>query len=462
MFRVDSSLKGDIFMQVDLAEVRQRLQDQDIDILRLVFSDVLGITRSKDLMVSQLERAALNGPAFCQGTWVTTTRGGVLDGHGSISDGLPDLVTRLLPDSIRLLPWESGVAVGIADSFEPSGEESPVAPRSILKHVLAQYEALDLIPVCGPELEFYLAKRTDQGWERVLNKTGRVYTTGAHVDADGLFLHMMRMIDQLNIGAFAGNHEFSPSQYEINLWHDDALSAADRTFLFKAGVKDIAARHDILATFMGKPWNDEGGSGFHLHFSVVDKNGENKMHDCGAGLSEVANQMIAGVVAHAPALAAMTNPTINAFKRLGPDTLAPYRANWGWDNRSTMIRIPPERGAGTRIELRIGDGAANPYIVIAAVLAAALDGIKNEMQPPAPVLGWSYEDESAEILPLTLTSALGALDADAVLREHLGATFVQTFMTLKRDEVERYIAAGNSEDNREVTRWELEEYIEDY
>jgi len=141
---------------------------------------------------------------------------------------------------------------------------------------------------------------------------------------------MMRMIDQLNIGAFAGNHEFSPSQYEINLWHDDALSAADRTFLFKAGVKDIAARHDILATFMGKPWNDEGGSGFHLHFSVVDKNGENKMHDCGAGLSEVANQMIAGVVAHAPALAAMTNPTINAFKRLGPDTLAPYRANWGW------------------------------------------------------------------------------------------------------------------------------------
>ena len=449
-------------MQVDLAEVRQRLQDQDIDILRLAFSDVLGISRSKDLMVSQLERAAHNGPAFCQGTWVTTTRGGVLDGHGSMSDGLPDLVTRLLPDSIRALPWEPGVAIGIADSFEPSGEESPVAPRSILKQVLAQYKELGLVPVCGPELEFYLVKRNDDGWERVLNKTGRVYTTGAHVDADGLFLHMMRMIDQLNIGAFAGNHEFSPSQYEINLWHDDALSAADRTFLFKTGVKDIAAQQDILATFMGKPWNDEGGSGFHLHFSVVDKNGENTMHDDGSGLSEVAKQMIAGVIAHAPALSAMTNPTINAFKRLGPDTLAPYRANWGWDNRSTMIRIPPERGSGTRIELRIGDGAANPYIVIAAVLAAALDGIKNSFTPPAPVLGWSYGDESAEILPLTLTSALDALEADSGLRAYLGATFIETFVTLKRDEVERYVAASNSEQDREVTRWELEEYIEDY
>jgi len=168
-------------MQVDLAEVRQRLQDQDIDILRLVFSDVLGITRSKDLMVSQLERAALNGPAFCQGTWVTTTRGGVLDGHGSISDGLPDLVTRLLPDSIRLLPWESGVAVGIADSFEPSGEESPVAPRSILKHVLAQYEALDLIPglrsgigvLSGKAHRPGLGTRPEQNWPRLHNRGAR-------------------------------------------------------------------------------------------------------------------------------------------------------------------------------------------------------------------------------------------------------------------------------------------------
>jgi glutamine synthetase len=354
------------------------------------------------------------------------------------------------------------VAIAVVDAFEPSGQASPVAPRSILKGVLEGFQELNLVPIVGPELEFYLAKRTTDGWERIINKTGRPYTTGSQVDPDGTFLHMMRMVDQLNIGAFAGNHEFSPSQYEINLWHDEAISAADRTFLFKSAIQDIASQRGVLATFMGKPWNDEGGSGFHLHFSVTDPSGKNQMHNGGRDLSEIAEQMIAGVIAHADAISALSNPTVNAFKRLGPDTLAPYRANWGWDNRSTMIRIPPERGSGTRIELRIGDGAANPYVVIAAVLAAALDGIKNKMVPPAPVHGWSYEDESAGILPMTLGAALDALEADSTLRSYLGATFIETFMTLKRDEVERYLASVKSQETRDVTDWELEEYIEDY
>jgi len=449
-------------MQHDLSEIRIRLQDQGIDILRLVYADVLGVTRSKDLMVSQLEKSAQHGPAFCQGVWVTTTHGDVLEGHGSISDGLPDLVAKIVPETIRPVPWEPGLAIAVLDAYEPNGEASPVAPRSILKSVLDQYEALNLVPVVGPELEFYLARRTEDGWERLINKTGRVYTTGSHVDPDGTFLHMMRMIDQLNIGAFAGNHEFSPSQYEINLWHDEALSAADRTFLFKSAVQDIASQRGVLATFMGKPWNDEGGSGFHLHFSVTDPSGVNQMHAGNQDLSDVCQQMIAGVIAHAHAISALTNPTVNAFKRLGPDTLAPYRSNWGWDNRSTMIRIPPERGSGTRIELRIGDGAANPYVVIAAVLAAALDGIKKKMVVPAPVDGWSYEDESSGILPMNLGEALDALEADEELKGYLGSTFIETFMTLKRDEVERYLASVNGEETREVTDWELDEYIEDY
>jgi glutamine synthetase len=449
-------------MHHDLAEVRQGLQDDGIDVVRLIYSDVLGIPRSKDLLVSQLERAGSNGPAFCQGVWVTNTRGGVLDGHGSISDGLPDLVTRLDPSTIRPIPWEPGVAYAVADSFEPSGEDSPVAPRSVLRSVLAAYGDRNLSPVIGPELEFYFAHRPEGTWERVLNKTGRVYMTGSIVDHEGLFLHMLRMIDQLNIGAFAGNHEFSPSQYEINLWHSDALDAADRTFIFKTAVKDIAHRAGVNATFMGKPWNDEGGSGFHVHFSVVDGKGENQMHDGGAGLSATAESMIAGIIAHADALSAFTNPSINAFKRLGPDTLAPYRSNWGLDNRSTMIRIPPERGHGTRLELRIGDGAANPYVVAAAVLAAALDGIEKGLTPPAPLEGWTYEDESAGVLPMTLEAALDALAADEVMTNKLGDVFVQTFVTLKRDELERYNAEVADPTTRDVTDWELEEYIEDY
>lgn len=449
-------------MQHDLAETRRILETRGIDVIRLVFPDVLGITRSKDVLVSQLERAAAHGPAFCQGTWVTTTRGGVLDGAGSMSDGLPDMVSRLDTDTIRDVPWLPGVAFAIGDIDNPDGSRSDVAPRAVLRSVLDQYEELGLTPICGPELEFYMCKDNNGTYERILNKAGRVYTTGSMVDPDGHYLHLLRMLDQLNIGAFAGNHEFCPSQYEINLWHSEAMDAADRTFLFKTAVKDVLASRGVHGTFLGKPWNDEGGSGFHLHFSVNDKSGKNLMGEPNGELSTIARNIIAGVLKHGAAIAAFSNPTVNAYKRLGPDTLAPYRANWGYDNRSTMVRIPPERGQGTRIELRVGDGAANPYVIIAAVLAAALDGIKQKLEPPAAAEGWTYEDESNPVLPMSLGAALDALAADTDFRTLLPENFIDVFTTMKRDEIERYSAEVANPSTREVTEWEIEEYIHDY
>lgn len=449
-------------MQHDLAETRRLLDARGIDIVRLVFPDLLGMTRSKDITVSQMERAAAHGPAFCQGTWVTTTRGNVLDGAGSMSDGLPDMVSKLDTDTIRDIPWLPGVAFAIADIDNPDGSRSTVAPRAVLRSVLDQYDALGLTPVCGPELEFYMAHNRNGKWERLLNKTGRVYTTGSAVDPEGHYLHLLRMLDRLNLGVFAGNHEFCPSQYEINIWHSEAMDAADRIFLLKTAVKDVLASRGILGTFLGKPWNDEGGSGFHLHFSVTDKSGTNLMHNGGDDLSDMAGHVIAGILKHGAAIAAFTNPTVNAYKRLGPDTLAPYRANWGYDNRSCMVRIPPERGGGTRVELRIGDGAANPYVVIAVVAAAALDGIKRKLQPPAAADGWSYGDEQWPVLPMSLRAALDALDADSDIRAYLPRDFIDAFTTMKRDELERYEAEVPDPDTREVTQWEIDEYLEDY
>ncbi len=447
-------------MSTDVAALRSRLDAHNVDVLRLTFPDILGITRSKDLLVSQLERA--KSPAFCQGVWVTTTQGGVLDGNDIMSTGLPDLVTEIDADTLTMMPWEPGVALVVADAFNADHSASELAPRSVLRRVIAEYAALGLTPIIGPELEFYIADVTTDGWQRSISRTGRVYTTGSWVDPDGTFLHLLRMLDQMNIGVFAGNHEFSPSQYEINLWHSDALNAADRTFMFKTAVKDIVARSGKLATFLGKPWSDEGGSGFHLHFSVVDSAGNNLMQAPDGELSQTANQLIAGILHNAAALAAFTNPTVNAYKRLGPDTLAPYRANWGHDNRSAMLRVPPERGAGTRLEVRLGDGAANPYLLIAAVLAAGLDGIRNEREVPPAAEGWAYEDEAADVLPMTLAEALDALDANAQMRDILGGPLVDVFTLMKRDEVERYSAATADPSTREVTRWELDEYISDY
>jgi len=186
------------------------------------------------------------------------------------------------------------------------------------------------------------------------------------------------------------------------------------------------------------------------------------MHNGDGTLSETAKHMIAGITAHAKALTAFCNPTINAFKRLGPDTLAPYRANWGYDNRSCMVRVPPERGQGTRLEIRVGDGAANPYLLIAAILAAGLDGIQRKLECPEPAEGMAYDNESAEILPMSLGEALDALEADKDLSRVLAQELINVFTVLKRDEVERYEAEVTDPATRSVTPWEWDEYMEDY
>ena len=447
----------------DLTKLRDDLGERGIDVLRVMFSDVLGIPRSKDILVSQLDKACHNGPAFSQGVWTTTTGGEFHEANGIASDGLQDFFTQIVPSTISPLAWEPGVAYVIGDAFNPDGKPNMMSPRSVLQKVIESYQALGLHPVVGPELEFYISNKDENGkFVRSLEQTGRVYMTGTLVDPDGDFLHLMRMLDSLNIGAFAGNHEFSPAQYEVNLWHSEALDAADRTFFFKTAVKDIIAKRGKHATFLGKPWSDEGGSGFHLHFSVTDADGINKMHDGRGNLSPAAKMLIAGITKHANALTAFTNPTINSFKRLGPDTLAPYRSNWGYDNRSCMVRVPPERGQGTRLEVRVGDGAANPYLVIAAILAAGLDGIVNEMECPPDAVGMAYDNEGAEILPVSFTQSLDALEVDDALRNQLSQELVNVFMVLKRDEIARYEAAVEDPATREVTDWEVTEYAEAY
>lgn len=449
-------------MSNSLATLRVDLEAKGIDVLRVIYADVLGIARSKDILVSQLEKAASHGPAFCQGVWVTTTQGGVLDAENIAGDGLQDMISKIDPATVHPMPWEPGVAYVVADALNPDGTDNMFSPRTVLRKVIAEYTKLGLVPVVGPELEFYIVDRVEGGgFKRALDRTGRVYTTGSMVDPHGTFLHLLRMLDQLDIGVFAGNHEFSPSQYEINLYHSAALDAADRTFMFKTAIKDIVHRRGQHATFLGKPFGDEGGSGFHLHFSVTDLAGNNKMFD-GSELSQVAKQMLAGITANAAALTAFTNPTVNAFKRLGPDTLAPYRANWGYDNRSCMVRIPPERGQGTRLEVRVGDGAANPYLVVASILAAALDGIVRNLECPEPAEGMAYDNEGAAILPATFTEALDSLEANEHISNHLSTQLVNVFLVMKRDEILRYEAAEADPSTREVTQWEIQEYLEDF
>ncbi len=280
---------------------------------------------------------------------------------------------------------------------------------------------------------------------------------GRKGDPQGLLLRMLRLLRDAGLKVTTANHEFSPGQFEINLAHSELVDAADRAFRLKAAVKEIARQRELLATFMAKPFNDEGGSGFHVHVSLNDNTGRNIFGD-GAegddngpdGISAIGRHAIGGVLRHAPALSALLNPTINSFKRFGPDTLAPWLIDWGLDNRSAMIRIPPERGPAARMEVRLGDATANPYLGIAAIGAAVYLGITSQAEPPPKLEGYGYDPARSAMLPMRLADALDALAADEELTEVLGGYFVESFLAYKRNEIERF--------ERFVTDWEFREY----
>jgi glutamine synthetase len=279
-----------------------------------------------------------------------------------------------------------------------------------------------------------------------------VYTVGPQADPRGVVRQLTESLAGMGMGTFAANHEYMNSQYEINLRHAPALTAADRAFRLKSAVKDVAAQNNLIATFMGKPFNDQGGSGFHLHVSA-DRDDDNAFAERGDadGVSDELRRFTAGVLAHAPALMALLNPTINAYRRIVPDSLAPINISWGWDNRTAFVRIPAERGRATRVEIRIGDGSANPYLVVAAILFAGLHGLREELPLPDPVSGDAYTQEAGGSVPLSLESALDALEADDYIRDAIGDAIVTPFVAMKRFEIERHRAWTSD--------WEVDEYL---
>ncbi|MFJ1791167.1 glutamine synthetase family protein [Kitasatospora griseola] len=443
----------------DTPPVRQhmeRLAAQGIDVVRVTYPDLIGTERARDVLLDHLPSACDHGLAFCRAVYHTSPQGDVVPVPGGLDAGLPDICVRPDLDTLTPLPWEPGVATCLGDVTDPAtGRPAPESPRDLLRAVVDRAREYGLHPIVGPELEYFLcdpAPGTARGWRRYSDATGVVYTAGLRADGDNHLLRTLRRLRELNIGVTSGNHEFDGSQFEINLTHSDAVSAADRAFRFKAAVKELARQEGRLATFMAKPFAGAGGSGFHLHLSCTDDGGGNAFDDPTApyGLSTTARHAVAGILAHAPALAALSNPTVNSYKRFGPDTLAPWLIDWGLDNRSAMVRIPPERGAGSRFELRLGDASANPYLLIAGTVAAALLGVVAGDEPPAPLEGYGYDPARSPVLPQSLPDALDALEADTALTELLGKDFTTAYLSYKRDEVSRF--------HRHVTDWEFTEY----
>jgi glutamine synthetase len=254
--------------------------------------------------------------------------------------------------------------------------------------------------------------------------------------------------------------EYDESAYEVNIRYDDALQAADDAFVFRLLIREIAERHGKLATFIGRPLNDRGGSGMHVNFSFRREDGSNAFHDPNdqEGLSDLARRCIAGVLEHHTGMAAIMAPHVNAYKRLQPDMLNGYWANWGHDDRSVTMRVPPARGEATRLEQRTADAAANPYLVGASVLHAARFGVEDELElkPPQPV---GAEPDTDVRIPGTLAEALDALNADERLVQALGPELVEAFTILKGGEWERYAGAVEDTSTTDVSDWELRYYM---
>jgi glutamine synthetase len=437
----------------DVAALIEQLRSQDVDVVRVSYSDMIGIDRGRDVLLPELPGALGHGLPFSRCIYHTTPMGDCIPIQGGMEDGLPDIHVRPDLSTLAPLPWEPGAVSCLGDTFLADGTLAPESPRTVVSRVAEHLARLNLQAIIGPELEYFLCEPDGAGgFTRYADSPGNVYVVGRKGDPHGILLRTLRHLREAGLQVTAANHEFCAGQFEINLNHSELVDAADRAFRMKSAVQEIARLDGLLATFMAKPFNDEGGSGFHLHLSLVNESGDNVFGDPDGAheLSDTGRHAIAGVLRHAPALAALANPTVNSYKRFGPDTLAPWLIDWGLDNRSAMVRIPPDRGPGARMEVRLGDATANPYLIIAATAAAAYLGVRDKAELAAPLEGYGYNPEAAAMLPQTLPAALDALEADTALTEVLGRYFVGSFLAYKRNEVERF--------QRFVTDWEFREY----
>lgn len=446
----------DVHTHPPLTHRLHELAEVGVRAVRLQYADLHGICRGKDIPISAFPHAAQEGIGFVAAIMTVDLRHNVVAGF---EEGFPDLLARPDLETLVPLPWAPEIVACLVDLEDPvTHAPSPLDGRGALKRILGEFADLGVTPIVGPELEFYLCEAdpaAPNGFRPYAAQESPVYTVGDVADPRGTLSRMLDAAVELDLGAIAAAHEYGRAQFEINLRHGPALASADRAFRYKAMVKEMAARDGLLATFMGKPFNDDEGSGFHLHISFEDGDGVNAC-DAAAephGLTPLTRHFIAGVLQHGPGMMVFFNPTVNAYRRINAEALVPTRVCWGHDHRMTLVRVPKERGSGTRLEIRLGDGTANPYLAYTAALAAGLDGIRRELEPPEPLVGMIYDlpdEQLGRLLPTTFQEALDDLKADPVLVEAMGSKLVDTFETIKMAELERFRAW--------VTDWEFAEY----
>jgi len=434
--------------------ILNKAKELNIKFIRLRFTDILGMPKNVEIPVRELEKA-LNGEIMFDGSSI----------QGFVRIEESDMYLKPDYSTFTVNPWEEekDVARITCDVYNPDGSPFDGCPRNNLKRVLTEVKEMGYSTNFGPEVEFFLFFRNQEG-----EATTKTHDRGGYFDLLPVDLgeearrDMVIALEKLGFEIEASHHEVAPGQHEIDFRYCDALTAADRIMTLKLTGKTIALKHNLHVTFMPKPIFGINGSGMHTHISLF-KNGENIFYNPNGKyqLSKEALYFIGGLLKHAKGFTAITNPLVNSYKRLTPGYEAPVYIAWSERNRSPLVRVPAARGVGTRAELRSPDPSCNPYLAFAVMLKAGIDGIKNQIDPGEPVSQNIYtmskekkKSLGIESLPSTLKEALSELNKDEVVKSALTDHILENYIEAKREEWEDY--------RIRVHQWELDRYLTIY
>jgi glutamine synthetase len=438
-------------------EILKAVDEHKVHFLRLQFTDVMGIIKNVEIPRSQFEKA-LDGEILFDGSSI--------EGFTRIEES--DML--LAPDlgTFQVNPWAnpdgSHVARLICDVHLPDGSPFPGCPRLTLKRQVERAAKLGYQMVAGPEAEFFLLQTEENGKVRLETHDVGGYFDLTPVDkGEQCRRDIVLVLEAMGFEVEAAHHEVAPGQHEIDFKYADAVTTADNVSTFRFVVKKVAQDEGLHATFMPKPLFGVNGSGMHTHQSLLTKQGKNAFYDPKGDweLSKTALSYIEGILQHAPAFVAVTNPLVNSFKRLVPGYEAPTNVAWSEKNRSPLVRVPAKRGMSTRCEVRLPDPSCNPYLALAVMLAAGLDGVENELKSREPVNKniFTMSDREKRRLkighiPADLSQALDLLEKDQVVLDALGEHIAEHYIAAKRSEWAEYISL--------VHPWERERYLEAY
>ncbi len=458
------------------SRVLRLIEEQGLEVVRVAFPDQHGLLRGKTLMAEETAGALRSGVTITSSLFAKDTSNKTVfpvwsagGGFGLAAfEGAGDVTMVPDPATFRVLPWARKTGWLLADVYLPDGRPVPYATRHILRTALSRLAAAGYDYVAGLEVELHVFRlEADRMWPEDSGQPGKpplvsILTQGYQYLSELRFDQLepaieiiRRDIATLGLPLRSVECEFGPSQCEFTFQAQRGLEPADTMVLFRSAVKQICRRHGLHATFMCRPRiPNVMSSGWHLHQSLKDRRtGANAFMPARGDelLSDVGRHFLAGLLVHARAGAVFTTPTLNGYKRFRPHSLAPDRAVWGHDNRGVMVRVLGGAGdAATRLENRVGEPAANPYLYMASQVLAGLDGLERRLDP-GPSADAPY-DTGAELLPRSLGEAVAALRSDAFFREKLGGDFIDYLLTIKDAEIARFQA--------EVTEWEQREYFE--